>query len=237
MLHLVEAVRQNGPCWTWSMFKFERMWNRLTQWMSQRFHPEATMMDAFKAYTTVSMADPASFSCISHDAQDEAHGGAACTPFSSLPNSFDRSTYALRLPEYLQHHDSLPWHFGDGRVQTFGVSKHPDPNLWRAELHLLYLAHPELCGSSPTPYDELWQAFLGQTGQSQASKALLSTQLDAWRLWSERHKAAGRHQAVFVSGICMKRLCKLSLKMQMKLAEHLHRKLWNPSTCLLPEPS
>lgn len=191
MLHLVEAVHGNGPCWTWSMFGYERFWNRLIQWMSQRSHPEATMMNAFKAFTTVCMADPACFRNISTDVQDEAHGGAACVPFSSLLNSFDRSTYELRLPAFLKPHDSVPWHFGDGRVLTFGVSKRPDPNLWRAELHLLYLSHPELCGSSTTPYDQLWEAFLIDKGQIQASKAQLSRQLDAWRLWGERLKAAG----------------------------------------------
>ena len=91
------------------MFGFERLWNRLIQWMSQRSHPEATMMNAFKAYTTVSMADPISFHNISNDAEDQAHGGAACTTFSSLPNSFNRTTFALNLPEFLQQHNDVHW--------------------------------------------------------------------------------------------------------------------------------
>ena len=35
MQHLVESIRQHGPCWTWSMFGFERLWGRLVKWMSQ----------------------------------------------------------------------------------------------------------------------------------------------------------------------------------------------------------
>lgn len=195
MLHLVEAIRQNGPCWTWSMFGYERFWNRLMQWMSQRSHPEATMMNAFKAFTTICLADPTCFSNISSDVEDQAHGGAACTPFGSLSSTFDRSTYELRLPEFLQQRSSVHWQFKDGKVQTFGISMRPDPNLWRAELHLLYLAHPDLCGTSVTAYNHLWQAFLRETGQRQAPKAMLSKQLDAWRLWGERHKAAGSMDA------------------------------------------
>ena len=31
MLHMVSAIGSNGPVWTWSMFGFEMMWNRLVQ--------------------------------------------------------------------------------------------------------------------------------------------------------------------------------------------------------------
>lgn len=30
MIHLVKAIRTNGPCWAWAMFGFERFWKHLT---------------------------------------------------------------------------------------------------------------------------------------------------------------------------------------------------------------
>ena len=68
VLHLVEGIRQNGPCWTWSMFGFERLWGRLTKWMLQTVYPEATMLNAFKAFKTATTAAPALFNDIMSDA-------------------------------------------------------------------------------------------------------------------------------------------------------------------------
>ena len=58
MLHLVEGIRENGPCWTWSMFGFERLWGRLTRWMHNRTHPGPCMMSSFKAHTVATTAHP-----------------------------------------------------------------------------------------------------------------------------------------------------------------------------------
>ena len=67
MLHLVQNIRQNGPCWTWSMFGFERLWGRLTKWMLQTSHPEATMINAFKAFKTASRVCPDLFGNVLSD--------------------------------------------------------------------------------------------------------------------------------------------------------------------------
>lgn len=56
MLHLVSSIRANGPCWTWSMFGFERLWYRLLRWMTNKRSPEATIMNAFKAFILASTA-------------------------------------------------------------------------------------------------------------------------------------------------------------------------------------
>ena len=40
------------------MFGYERLWGRLTQWMLQTSHPEATMLNAFKAFKTATTAAP-----------------------------------------------------------------------------------------------------------------------------------------------------------------------------------
>ena len=40
------------------MFGWERLWHKLLQLMSQKTHPEATMLKAFKAMKTASAALP-----------------------------------------------------------------------------------------------------------------------------------------------------------------------------------
>ena len=40
------------------MFGIERLWHQLVGWMSQKSHPEATMMNTFKAFKTVTTAAP-----------------------------------------------------------------------------------------------------------------------------------------------------------------------------------
>lgn len=75
VLHVVEGIRQNGPCWTWAMFGFERLWDRLVKWMSQKSYPEATMLNAFKAMKTATVAAPDLLADTMDDDPDEAHGG------------------------------------------------------------------------------------------------------------------------------------------------------------------
>jgi len=67
MLHLVASIRANGPCWSWSMFGFERLWGRLLKWMTQKSHPEATMLNAFRAFTKACVALPEQMSALHVD--------------------------------------------------------------------------------------------------------------------------------------------------------------------------
>lgn len=83
MLHLVEGIRKNGPCWTWSMFGFERLWNRLTQWMLQTTHPEATMMNAFKAFKTATRALPELFTDVLSDEVGQSYPATCSMPPST----------------------------------------------------------------------------------------------------------------------------------------------------------
>ena len=119
VLHLVEAVRQNDPCWTWSMFGFEQLWNRLLQWMSQGSHPEATMLNAFTAFNTATAAAPEFMSDSLSDVADEAHGGSATSPFQPIAR-FDRATYELILPSLL--HVSTPIELADGKELTLELA-------------------------------------------------------------------------------------------------------------------
>ena len=57
--------------------------------------------------------------------------------------------------------------------KRFRIANVPDRFLWRAELHLLYLAYPELCHTNGSAgqlymslqYDALWHQFLAETGK------------------------------------------------------------------------
>ena len=83
--------------------------------------------------------------------------------------------------------------------ERFGIGRHPDPGHWRADLHNLYLSHPELCThctcappcQCPT-YTELWEKFLEETGQEQARKSQMLDQLSAWHDWAQGHADQGR---------------------------------------------
>ena len=75
----------------------------------------------------------------------------------------------------------------DGKLNTFGVGAHPDPKHYRAEPHLLYLSHPELCqkcsceGTCDCPtYTDLWERFLAETCEAEAAKRDLIDQLGEW---------------------------------------------------------
>ena len=107
-------------------------------------------------------------------------------------HTFDRSTFALNLPTYLRRSVRVPLSLQDGGKRVrFGIGPHPDPDDWRADLHLLYLSPPELCThctcghacESPT-YTQLWEQFIDDTGQQEAPKVQLLDQLSAWREWA-----------------------------------------------------
>ena len=91
ILHLAESVRQHGPCWAWSMFGFERPWGRLTRWMTQTSHPEATMINSWKAFITCCIADPAKAEALHEASDSRSHAAAAAgaLPFHYLPHTFD----------------------------------------------------------------------------------------------------------------------------------------------------
>ena len=131
---------------------------------------------------------------------DAAQGGPACTPFGSSFGTFDRATFALRLPSFLEEHESTPVRLLDsGGTRYFGSGSHPDPGYWRAELHLLYIRHPEFCRSCscsgecgcPT-YTDLWELFLLDVEQEEAPTAELAEQMSAWHDWAFDAHEQGR---------------------------------------------
>lgn len=104
VIHLAEAVRRHGPCWAWSMFGFERLWGRLSLSETQTSHPEATMVNAWKAFITCCVARP--------EMATELHSiswNLVVPPqHPSLPTTFDRAVYELKLPSFMQSSVSTP---------------------------------------------------------------------------------------------------------------------------------
>lgn len=149
MLHLVASIRHNGPVWSWSMFGFERMWYRLLGWMTQKSHPEATMLNAFRAFTQACIALPDQMAALPATLTEPSQSfGLSQTPFYHVPRMFDPDTFALELPFFLQNHQGPDIEFYDfkGAVMLLTDSKAKgDKAKWLAELHLFYINFPELC--------------------------------------------------------------------------------------------
>ena len=58
IIHLVAAIRANGPCWVWAMFGFERFWKHPKDWLTQPTNIEAVMWDAHAAFKAACLALP-----------------------------------------------------------------------------------------------------------------------------------------------------------------------------------
>ncbi len=221
MLHVVEAIRLYGPGWTYSMFGYERLWLRLKKWMTQTTYPEATMFNAFQTFKAVCLAIPQLAAQVHGDDVDDVHGGKANTPFYHAPHTFDRQTFALKLPSFLQTTEDVPITLYDSQgPQLFGAEMDmPDEHQWQAEFHLFYCNFPNLCracaclnpATCPCPdYCQLWRDFLAATQQQQPVKRDIPEALGQWHQWAMVQHAAGRldeHQVSVCSGpVCYARV-------------------------------
>ena len=121
IVHLVEAIRVNGPCWAWAMFGFERMWKHLKDWMTQKSHPEATMFNAHAAFKAACLALPEVAQQLLADEQDlvwEGHSAQSANyAFSYTMQTFDRHTNQLILPSFLQANEHVAIELTDPTAQ------------------------------------------------------------------------------------------------------------------------
>ena len=49
MHHIVQGIRQHGPVHSWTMYVYERFNSWICQRVMNRLHPEATVMETYKA--------------------------------------------------------------------------------------------------------------------------------------------------------------------------------------------
>ena len=193
MIHMVEAIRANGPCWAWAMFGFERFWKHLKDWMTQTSHPEATMFNAHAAFKTSCMALPEVAAQLLEDEADfvwQGHSAqCASSAFGYTMQTFDHATNQLILPSYLQAHEHVPIELTDSQgSKCFGFGQYPDRHAWRAELHLYYVQEPDLCKSCDCcpDYKQLWLNFAQTQVSGSITKKRLPDLLNDWYQWSKQ---------------------------------------------------
>ncbi len=180
-----------GPCGS------ERLWRRLTKWMTRTSHPEATMVNAWKAFITccIDIARPERATELHDNSDEEPRAGSEAIPFHYMPTSFSRHSYKLQLPAFMLDTASTPITlFGFYSVKRFGRNQHKDSFNHRAEFRLLYCKFPGLCKACDCSgttlctclsYGELWDIFLQDTGRHAPNKAQMPAALDAWRVWGQ----------------------------------------------------
>ena len=136
-------------------------------------------------------------------ASGKGHGvQSVSTAFSLSLKSFDRETNQLILPSFLQAGEEVATDMTDGRFEAAGFSQRPDPNRWRAELHLFYVQFPELtnacacCGA----YNVLWDHYVQAHASGNVTKQRLPTLTDAWAEWGQCQPDLCQHAQQLCTG-------------------------------------
>jgi len=176
-----------------------RLWGRMMKWMTHSSHPEATLVNARKAFITRYIARPER-ATEQHDNSDEnPHAGSEAMPFNHMPTTCPPPsaghTYKLQLPAFMLNTASTPITLFDFHgLKRFGRGQHKDRVHHRAEFHLLYCNYPGLCKTcdfSGTTlctclnYSELRTRFLQDSGKRVPNKAQMPAALDARRIWGQ----------------------------------------------------
>lgn len=95
IIHLPEQIVSRGPPWAWSMWAYERFWNRMMQWKTQDRNPTATMVNSYKVYKTAHAA-------LVQNGEKNAHWMA-----------FDRQTDEVLLPAYVREQGQVAYELSD----------------------------------------------------------------------------------------------------------------------------
>ncbi|DBB04048.1 TPA: hypothetical protein ACH3X1_013103 [Trebouxia sp. C0004] len=125
MIHLVAAIRANGPCWVWAMFGFEKPLGEVlealdrlddTEVASKGHHLQCTLrlQGSMPSFAEQLLADQEQELWEGHGAQ------SVSTAFSHDLQTFDHQTNELILPSFLQanqgvsadSHGFVPFGFG-----------------------------------------------------------------------------------------------------------------------------
>ena len=169
LLHMIEQIPSRGPLWAWSMWAYERLWNRLLQWKTQKTYPEATIANQFKAFK-VAITSLSRFAARGDDLLEYCR-------------TFERDTNSMLLPDYLEESGMRRVHLYDQKPdQRVIPTSHVANKFWlHLQLHKYYLNFYE-------HYSGLWARYLEDEGKSSdaVSKSAVSmkTLLDGWPAWS-----------------------------------------------------
>jgi hypothetical protein len=149
ILHLVDRMRLLGPCWSFSMFSFERTWGQLDKWRTQQRHMEACIMNAFRAYRTATLAmehtETSSGGSGGSDSDDDSLSGQRQRDLSAdraYDAVLDMPTQTARvlLPFYAHGGDEMHVLLSDEGKTLHFVPSHTSVHAewWRVELHRYY---------------------------------------------------------------------------------------------------
>jgi hypothetical protein len=166
MMHLAEAIVNNGPPWSWSMFPDEWTWHQLSGHLKNARHKEASVHANLKVY---------------HTAVAGVQKIKAPVPDAVLPLTLDTAGEdgSLRLPKYMAYRKDVHVQLSEAWKQKCSVHSMPKPvkgYLWRVALHRFFVANPHLvkscdhctplhvCEEGCMSYADLWQQFLDDEG-------------------------------------------------------------------------
>jgi len=184
------------------MFGFERLWARLRRWMTQKSYPEATMLNAFRAFTKACVALPERMSALQVDMTEPTQSfGIRNTPFYHVPHTFNEDTCELQLPEFMQDPEAMPIKLFDFKKTVILSNRRGTKGnraRWLAELFLFYYNFPQLCRAwlcnapcnIPT-FSTLWDSFLQATDTAMLNKHRLPDALRDWHFWGQDQLEAG----------------------------------------------
>lgn len=193
MQHLVKAITEWGPPWTWSAFGYERLWGRMCDWLFNKARPEASIMLGMRALQTALQYLSKSQNYVSE------HLPGKVSLFYSLI-SFDRATNKLVLPGFLKASYAQAVKVFDGGRNLFMVrpfSGHQVSKAFRGalqQLHLFYLRWPDRCRPCDCSaeecgchdYRQLWDRYLVDQGiLGSLSKERIAELLLEWPKWAE----------------------------------------------------
>ena len=132
LLHMIEQISSKGPLWAWSMWAYERLWNRLLQWKTQKTHPEATIANQFKAFKVAISSLSRFAACGANVFGDD---------LLEYCRTFERDTNSILLPDYLEEAGMRRVHLYDQKPDQCVIpTSHVAEKYWlQLQLHKYYL--------------------------------------------------------------------------------------------------
>lgn len=162
IIHLAESIPMRGPTWSSAMWCYERLWNRMTRWMTQNNQPEATMINTYKAFKT-----------------------ACKIKGSSEVRTFDRPTDEVLIPAYVHGHltdGEVHAELSDALPERWLHQKAAKREKAKAEFHMYHLRTNER-------YSELWEQYVGQgVGRKPRNLKLkdMDKLIEGWLHWGQK---------------------------------------------------
>lgn len=171
IIHLPEQIVSRGPPWAWSMWAYERFWNRMMQWKTQDRNPTATMVNSYKVYKTAHAA-------LVQNGEKNAHWMA-----------FDRQTDEVLLPAYVREQGQVAYELSDPQPLLYlGMEKALRLRL-KEELHALHLR-------INLEYKELWIDYVTSLGIDAPSLKVMQAGklIGGWKGWGDRQELSSKQK-------------------------------------------